>query len=216
MGFDTLTIIFSVIAMLVSSGVHEFAHAYSAYLLGDDTARAEGRMTINPLAHIDPIGFLMMIVARIGWSKPVPVNHYNFDNPKVGSAIVAVAGPLSNLLLAFLSGFILLILTIVPIPGAIAGILASFMVVMLFVNVSLMLFNLLPISPLDGSHIIELLIPASLQEFWDGVTKYSPYLILLFFLPISPLFTLFNEIWYNLLSGTVSLILSVFGLGGII
>ena len=88
MQFDIISMLFIIPAMLLSSAVHEFAHAYTAYRLGDDTARAEGRMTLNPLAHIDLIGLFMMVFGRIGWSKPVPVNSYNFENPEIGRAHV--------------------------------------------------------------------------------------------------------------------------------
>ncbi|MFZ6022302.1 MAG: site-2 protease family protein [Patescibacteria group bacterium] len=214
MGIDLMALLFTIPAMLISSAVHEYAHAYAAYKLGDDTARAEGRMTINPIAHIDPIGFLMMIFGKIGWSKPVPVNSYNFENPVVGSAIVSIAGPLSNLLLVVVSALLLKLVIILPLPTLALQLLASFLTVMLFINISLMLFNLLPIPPLDGSNIVEMFLPKHWRANWSSLAQYAPILLLAMILPFSPLFAIFSSFWYNLLSTVVGLVLTLFGLPG--
>lgn len=216
MQFDWISIFFTIPAMLISSAIHEYAHAYVAYRLGDDTARAEGRMTINPIAHIDPLGFFMMIVGRIGWSKPVPVNSYNFDNPVTGNALVSIAGPLSNLGLTLISALILKILIVLPLPIFLGQILAMFFTVMLFINISLMLFNLLPIPPLDGSNIVEMFLPKHWRGSWNGLAQYAPILILILALPISPLFEMFSSFWYNVLSTVVRWVLLVFGLPGLL
>jgi len=216
MQFDWLFILFTIPAMLISSAIHEYAHAYVAYKLGDDTARAEGRMTINPLAHIDPLGFFMMIFGRIGWSKPVPVNSYNFENPGVGNALVSVAGPLSNLGLTIVSAIVLRVLIFLPLPSLLTAVLATFFTVMIFINISLMLFNLLPIPPLDGSNIVELLLPRKWQAGWSNLAQYAPILILILALPISPLFELFSGFWYNLLTTVVQWVFNLFGLPGLL
>lgn len=214
MSFDLMTIFFTIPAMLISSAVHEYAHAYAAYLLGDDTARAEGRMTINPLAHIDPIGFFMMVFGRIGWSKPVPVNSYNFENPVTGNAIVSIAGPLSNLALVVISAAILKLVIVLPMPVLLTQLLATFFTVMLFINISLMLFNLLPIPPLDGSNIVEMFLPKTWRAGWSNLAQYAPFLLLAMILPFSPLFAIFSSFWYNLLSTVVGWVLLIFGLPG--
>ena len=198
--------------MLISSAIHEFAHAYTAYKLGDDTARAEGRMTINPLAHIDPLGFFMMIFGRIGWSKPVPVNPYNFSNPTLGNALVSIAGPISNLLLTFASALLLKIAIALMVPGLALQIVATFLTVMIFINVSLMLFNLMPIPPLDGSNIIEIFLPKAWQASWSSLSQYAPIVLFIAILPFSPLFSIFSTFWYNLLSTVVGWVLTLFGL----
>lgn len=214
MGIDLMTIFFTIPAMLISSAIHEFAHAYVAFRLGDDTARAEGRMTINPLAHIDWLGFFMMVFGRIGWSKPVPVNSYNFENPVVGNAIVSIAGPISNLGLVFVSALLLKLVIILPLPALFLQLLATFLTVMLFINISLMLFNLLPVPPLDGSNIVEMFLPKTWRASWSGLAQYAPFLLLAMFLPFSPLFSIFSGFWYNLLSTVVGWVLILFGLPG--
>ncbi|MCC7304132.1 site-2 protease family protein [bacterium] len=215
MGFNYLTIFFTVPVMLISATVHEFSHAYVAHKLGDDTAKSEGRMTLNPLAHIDWLGFLSMIFLRIGWAKPVPVNHYNFENPALGNALVSIAGPTSNLFLTILSAGLMKILFVLPISGFFYQLALTFLTVMIFVNISLMLFNLLPIPPLDGSNIVEMILPKQWRATWSDLSQYAPYLLLLIFLPFSPLFAIFSNVWYNLLSTVVGLVATIFGLPGL-
>ncbi|PIY16949.1 site-2 protease family protein [Candidatus Dojkabacteria bacterium CG_4_10_14_3_um_filter_Dojkabacteria_WS6_41_9] len=216
MQFDIISMLFIIPAMLLSSAVHEFAHAYTAYRLGDDTARAEGRMTLNPLAHIDLIGLFMMVFGRIGWSKPVPVNSYNFENPVVGNALVSAAGPASNFGLVIVSAILLRILIMIPLPALVLQLFATFFTVMLFINCSLMLFNLLPIPPLDGSNIVEMFLPKAWRAGWSGLAQYAPIILLLLILPFSPLFAIFSSFWYNLLTTVVKVVLTVFGLPGIL
>ena len=151
------------LAALLSISVHESAHALSAHWLGDDTAKRMGRISLNPLHHIEPVGFLMMVVAHFGWAKPVPINMRRFKNPKVGMALSALAGPLANILLALISTFAFY-LTVYLTPAAersagIANVLISFFRVMTILNTGLAVFNLIPISPLDGSKILAILLP---------------------------------------------------------
>lgn len=185
-------IIFSIPALLIASSVHEFAHAWSAYKLGDLTAKLEGRLTLNPLAHIDIVGALMMVFARFGWSKPVPINEYNFKNPVTGTALTALAGPVSNIFLAALTAILFRFLF----PEFIAtGIIAEgfqtyaamILLVFIMVNLSLGVFNLLPIPPLDGHKIVRALLPKSIRHVWEGMERYGIWILLLLFLPISPL-----------------------------
>lgn len=180
---DTLYwLIFAIPSILVASTVHEYAHAWTAYKLGDSTAKAEGRMTLNPLVHIDPIGAIMLFVARIGWSKPVPIYERNFQNPVVGTAITAIAGPISNLLLTIITAIIYnLFLQDSPI------LVQSFVYVFVLINLSLMTFNLMPIPPLDGHKIVRALLPDKLRYSWEMTEKYAIWLIIILFLPLSPL-----------------------------
>ena len=159
------------LAALLSISVHESAHALSAHWLGDDTAKRMGRISLNPLHHIEPVGFLMMVVAHFGWAKPVPINMRRFKNPKVGMALSALAGPLSNVLLALLSVFAYcLTFFLAPIntqlmwvgalePGGALYYLIDFFYVMTILNTGLAVFNLIPISPLDGSKILAIILP---------------------------------------------------------
>lgn len=141
---------------------HEFAHAWTAYLLGDPTAKDKGRLTLNPLAHLDPLGSVMMLLIGIGWGKPVPVNSFYFKNPKRHEAIVAVAGPLANLVLA-----VLVLIPLKYIGVALTPELNLFLATMFDVSILLFAFNMLPFPPLDGSKFLQLLIPKRLEKSYE-------------------------------------------------
>jgi len=163
-----------VITFLISAAFHEFAHAWTAYKLGDDTAARMGRLTINPIVHIDPVGLIFLVLMSIsgfgiGWAKPVPVNPFNFKNPRRDNMLVALAGPVSNIILAF---FFVLLYKIFPGLYAADNPVSTLLVIFLMLNMVLAAFNLLPIHPLDGSHIIEGILPRDLAESW---TKTYPY-----------------------------------------
>jgi len=144
---DPLTYLMASVAILLAFTVHEYSHAQAGDLLGDKTARALGRLTLNPLKHIDPLGFIFILIIGFGWGKPVPFNPLNIKNKRWGPALIALAGPMSNLSMAIIIG---LILRFVPIANV--G-LNSFLVIFVWLNVVLGVFNLIPIPPLDGSHI---------------------------------------------------------------
>ena len=162
-----LTIVLSLLATLITLSVHEFSHAYAAYKLGDDTPKFLGRLTLNPLKHLDPIGALCMVFFHFGWAKPVPINPRNFKDGKKGSAIVSLAGPLSNLILAFILAFVYLLtfalLRDVQFESSLMFNIAQnsldFLYIFHIVNVGIAIFNLIPIPPLDGSHILAMLLP---------------------------------------------------------
>lgn len=180
------------IAMLLALTVHEWAHAAVADRLGDHTARSEGRLTLNPIAHLDPIGTLMFFLVHFGWGKPVPVDPRNFSKPRRDTALVSIAGPCSNLLLAILA-FLLLALfapsvmhvgaveELLASPGVGQRIQAFFVQVLmnsLFINLGLMAFNLLPIAPLDGSKILHAFIPLRYEETYDSLMEKGPMILL--------------------------------------
>ncbi|MEK7497655.1 MAG: site-2 protease family protein [Patescibacteria group bacterium] len=162
-----------VASLLVAITIHEFSHALIADRLGDPTPRLQGRLTLNPLAHLDPIGTLMLIVASFGWGKPVQFDPYNLENPRRDAALISVAGPISNILLA--SVFSLLFrLTASPL-------LVPFIVL----NVSLAVFNLVPIHPLDGGKILIGLVSPGLARDIDGfLNRYGMFLLLFLILPL--------------------------------
>ncbi len=147
--------------LIFSLCFHEFAHGYIAYILGDKTAQRHGRLTLNPLHHLDPIGSFMILFVGFGWAKPVPVNPSNFKNPKHDMMKVAFAGPASNLFLAFIAGLIMRIINFLSLNTN-ENILIS-LYFFIFINISLAIFNLIPIAPLDGSQI-----------FGNYISKYSP------------------------------------------
>lgn len=146
-------------AILVAISVHEFGHAAVAYMLGDSTAKDSGRMTLDPLKHIDPIGFLMLIIARIGWARPVPVNPRNFKHERLGNILVSLAGSFFNILTA------ILFIYIINYQNINIFALNQMLEAMVMYNIGFGAFNLLPIPPLDGWGVVSSLLPRSASEF---------------------------------------------------
>jgi len=174
---------------LISLSVHETAHGYVAYRLGDPTARNMGRLTLNPLKHLDPIGFICMIVGGFGWAKPVPVNARYFKNPRKGMALTGIAGPISNILLAALFALIYEILFFflkdivftTQMAYNIALISLEFFALAAYMNVALGIFNMIPVPPFDGSRFLYVLLP---PKYYFGIMKYERIImyVLLFLL----------------------------------
>jgi Zn-dependent protease len=169
---------------ILSLSFHEFAHAWSAWKLGDDTAERAGRLTLNPLSHIDLIGTILLPLLGVpfGWAKPVPVNPARFRREHTmgrGMAITASAGPLSNVLLATVAA-LLLGLGLRFAPGLLerGGPARFFLMALLQMNVGLALFNLLPVPPLDGSRIVAWLLPYRLQQQWHQLEQFAPFLLI--------------------------------------
>jgi len=173
-------------AILWAITIHEFAHAYVAYKLGDPTPKLQGRLTLNPLAHLDIIGFIALLLVKFGWAKPVMVNPRNFKKlgPKWGEVLVALAGPMANFLSAFASAILLKYFPFSALPPNIAEPLFLILKYNLFINVAFGVFNLLPIPPLDGSKILEAFLPYELYKAYKKIEPYGP--ILLIILIISP------------------------------
>ena len=180
---DIPTLIAYIFTLVVAFTIHEFAHAWTANQLGDRTAAYQGRLSLNPLVHIDPFGALMLLIAGFGWARPVPVNPYNLRYGKLGWVIVAAAGPLSNLLLAMLAA-IPFRLGLINEFGAARGLLPSvgyLLNVFISINLVLMVFNLLPIAPLDGFRIAVGLLPDSISYSLQRLEPYGPLILLLLF-----------------------------------
>jgi len=165
--------------MLISLTLHEWGHAYAAFRCGDPTAKNLGRMTLNPIAHIDPIGFLSLLLLGFGWAKPVPVNSRNFKNFKVGEAVVSLAGVAMNFLLVLLASIVLVIVYRYIPAGRSNDALNSILLYLLSLNVTLMVFNLIPIYPLDGYHIFELLFARVLPtRFFMFMHRYGNWILI--------------------------------------
>ncbi len=168
---DPREFILVVVALILSLSFHEFAHAFVADRLGDGTPRAMGRYTLNPLAHLDPVGSLFLLVAGFGWGKPVPINPFNFKNPLKHQAFVALAGPMSNFILA------IIVALIIKFTGA-SGLIFTFLYLVVKFNLFLGFFNLIPFGPLDGFKIIQGFLPGDLAVQWAQMEKYG-FIILL-------------------------------------
>ncbi len=170
-----LNIVLSVVPSLLCITFHEVSHGYIAYRLGDTTAKDAGRLTLNPLKHIDPMGLLMMIVFKFGWAKPVPVNMMRFRNPKRGMALTALAGPVSNVLLAlvflFLYGLLYRALYSVQF-------LLDMIWLTAYISLALAIFNIIPVSPLDGSKVLFALLPDAAYAKLMRYERYGMILLL--------------------------------------
>ena len=169
------------IVLLTAFPVHECAHALSAHWLGDDTAKEQGRISLNPLRHLDLFGTIFMLLAGFGWAKPVPINPNNFKNRKVGMAVSSLAGPLSNLILSYISIILCKILTYNSGGNSYLETLADVFWYSTILNVGLAVFNLLPVPPLDGSRIFNLVLP---EKIYFKVMKYENVVFGILFLSI--------------------------------
>ena len=183
-------ILISILVLTFSLSVHEYAHARVAYALGDDTAEKSGRLTLNPMAHLDPMGALLFIFARIGYAKPVPVNPARFTktNAKQGMVWVSLAGPMSNLLIAFVASFLFHLLQFgmiqapsVLLESIVFNTLLNIFAIFFHANIWLAIFNMLPVPPLDGYKIFGSFLP---NRIYYQIMRYERYVGLIFFLLI--------------------------------
>lgn len=198
-------LIAAAIIVVISFPVHEFAHAWMAYRLGDSTARYLGRLTLNPIVHFDPLGGLMLLASSyagvgIGWAKPTPVNFANLRNGRTGEAMVAAAGPLSNLVLALAGGVAFRLLRgAASSPGQFDAL--NILLIFVEINISLFIFNLIPVPPLDGTRVLlAALPPRRAFEIGPLLNQYGPMLLLVvIFIPLianieGPLQFIFNTV----------------------
>lgn len=220
--FSIVNILMVVVVVLISLSVHECAHGLAAYKLGDPTAKSMGRLSLNPKNHLDPVGTLMMLLFGFGWAKPVPINPNYFKNRKRGMAITAFAGPLSNVLMAFLGVFAYHIIYtfavgtvftgydvfwsgagIARILGKSGFVVAALTLCFYFtnLNLSLAIFNLIPIPPLDGSRILNIILP---EKYYFKVMQYERYIYL------AVIFLLFTHLLDTPLSFLVNSIINGF------
>ena len=163
-----LSLLISIPGLLLAITFHEYAHGLAAYLMGDRTAKHDGRLSLNPMRHLDPIGALCMLIFRFGWAKPVPINPYNFKNHRLGVVTVSLAGPFANFILGLLSCIVFYFLAFFsPADNMFMEFLRNIFLYSTLMNTGLMIFNLIPIPPLDGSKV--------LLEFLPGKVKYTMY-----------------------------------------
>ncbi len=182
LGLNPPLLISRIITLVIAFTLHEFSHALTAHWLGDDTARDAGRLTLNPIAHLDLMGTLLLIFAGFGWAKPVPINPYRLgQKSKAGVMLVSLAGPISNLLLALVAGLILRLTDIplyasttsrfFPTPG-------QFLFQFVAINITLFLFNLIPLAPLDGEKVLMFFLPPRMAAGFDKIRPYAPMILL--------------------------------------
>jgi Zn-dependent protease len=174
------------ITLVIAFTVHEFSHAWVATRLGDETPRLSGRLTLNPLAHLDPLGSLLLVVAGFGWAKPVPVNPYAVrTRTPAGMVLVSAAGPFSNLLLAILAALPLRagLVTDYAASSSLIPSSGGFLLEFIYINLILLFFNMIPLSPLDGEKVVSYFLPPNLRVGYERLRPYGPMILLaLFFL----------------------------------
>jgi Zn-dependent protease len=196
-GLDIPTLLSRIVILIVSLSTHEFAHAATADALGDDTPRQHGRLTLNPAVHLDLMGSLMLLVVGFGWARPVPINPYALQRrTSAGVMWVSLAGPASNLLLAILAAIPLRMGLVDPFAPGIGPLpsLYSFLLQFIAINLLLMVFNLIPLAPLDGEKIAGYFFPPPLARFFDTIRPYGP-MILLAILFVGPMIGLNIFAW---------------------
>ena len=202
-------LLLSVPPILLALSFHEYAHGWMAYRLGDPTAKHEGRLTMNPLAHLDPLGTMMIIIVHFGWAKPVPVNPMNLKDPKKDMLWIALAGPVSNVIMAAGLGLILRIMIGMGlrVDGSFLGYFQYMLYFAVMINLVLAVFNMIPIPPLDGSRILFGLLPTEYEESYLRFQQIGPMLLLglvvvnsflgipIFSMLITPFVSLFSSLF---------------------
>ena len=209
-------LLLSIPPILFELSFHEYAHGWMAKRLGDPTAKNEGRLTLNPLAHLDPLGTLMIVIVHFGWAKPVPVNPYNLADPKKDMLKIALAGPVSNVLMAAATGLLIRLMQGMGmyVDGSFLGFFQYMLYFLVMINLVLAIFNMIPIPPLDGSKILFGLLPTEYEESFIRYESKGPMILLglvivnnFFGIPIfstfiSPFVTFFSTVFVgrNLIS----------------
>ncbi len=176
--FSFMSLLAGIPGLIISMVVHEYAHARMAVTLGDFTPKLMGRLTLDPRAHIDPVGLLMLFLVRFGWAKPVIINPSNFRQPRRDDILVSLAGPLANLLTAFLALFLLVLVSQFGVHLSQGTILVCRLIIIY--NINFAIFNLIPLPPLDGSHILKQLLPRELAWRFASLERYSLLILIVF------------------------------------
>ena len=202
-GFDE-NMIFRIPALLIALTIHEYAHARVAVWMGDETPKVLGRLTLNPIAHLDPFGLIMLWLFKFGWAKPVPINPNNFKNWRKGTMLVSLAGPSANIIMAFLAAIIYGILAK---SQLMSGGVDTVLKLTYSYNLIFAVFNLIPLPPLDGSKVLTSLLPARQADMMERIEPYAPFILLalVYLNVINIIITPF----YNALSFIINLIVRI-------
>ncbi len=214
-GFNITEILFRIPAVLIAISIHETAHGYVAYKLGDPTAKNMGRLSLNPLDHLDIMGVICMLLFGFGWAKPVPVNPLYFKNRKQGMSLVGLAGPMSNLFMALISALLLGVFFgfgLHALESIFVDFLLNVLSAIMALNVGLAVFNLIPIPPLDGSKILAVVLP---DKAYYNLMRYERYampilMILLFFNILTPVLGFISGKIYDFLFDFINIIAGLF------
>jgi Zn-dependent protease len=174
--FDIFSMIAGIPGLIIAMVIHEYAHARVAVAMGDDTPRLMGRLTLNPIAHVDPIGLLMLFIMQFGWAKPVSINPNNFHNWKRGELYVSLAGPVSNLIMAFLALVFMVIYMKLGMPMS-RGLRIVMYLIVLY-NINFAIFNMIPIPPLDGSKVLMSFLPDEWNYKMASIERYSFFILI--------------------------------------
>lgn len=189
--------------LIIAISVHEFSHAAAADHLGDPTARLAGRLTLNPRAHLDPIGTLLLFIAGFGWGKPVPFDPFNLKDPKRDAALISFAGPLSNLIMAVAASIIIRTVYVLPF-FTLSLLLTDILSTFVYFNILLAVFNLIPIHPLDGFKVVAGFLPKKYYADWMELQRYGMIFLIMLIFPFfggnSPIFTFISPIVKFILS----------------
>jgi Zn-dependent protease len=188
---DPATLISRILVLLIAFTIHEFSHAWTANRFGDETPRLNGRLTLNPLAHLDPMGSLLLLVSGFGWAKPVPINPYALQRRTPAAVMwVSLAGPMSNLLMAIIASIPFrmgLVSIYAPQANGILPTPSGFLIQFIAINLLLLLFNLIPLAPLDGEKVAEYFLPPPLDRYFDAIRPYGPVILIVIVL-VLPIF----------------------------
>lgn len=191
-----------ILAIIYSITVHEFSHAFAGHLQGDTTAEDEGRLTLNPLAHLDWLGLALLVLVGFGWGKPVPFNPYQLKHRRLGPALVGFAGPIANLLSVIVFGILLKVLVVTQVVGA-DNLLFTFISFLIQINVVLMVFNLLPIPPLDGSKVLYAFLGIKHLNIIAWLERYGIWLLIILIFVGSPVLSRIFQSVVNLVYALV-------------
>lgn len=204
--FNLLGILAGLPGLIIAMTVHEYAHARVAVAMGDPTPRFMGRLTLNPISHIDPFGMLCLFLVHFGWAKPVSINPLNFKNPRLGDILVSLAGPAANFLTAFLAMAVIFAIFTGTNGDVSEGARQVFTLIIIY-NINFGIFNLIPLPPLDGSHVLKQLLPRELAYRLAGLERYSFIILIVFLITPLPYYILFplQRMIFSLFSGILSI-----------